>query len=143
MRQGGILSPIFYCLYIDDLVEILTNTGAGCHLRFVFLSILLYADDMALLAPSLKGLQTLPSAPERYCKKWDVNHVMLNAKKEKSKNMCFGKKQNLCCLHLDGKTIGILRNHSESSHEFPLLHQRESPIILPVCQWHTKDQGSF
>ena len=98
---------------------------------------------MALLAPSLKGLQTLPSAPERYCKKWDVNHVMLNAKKEKSKNMCFGKKQNLCCLHLDGKTIGILRNHSESSHEFPLLHQRESPIILPVCQWHTKDQGSF
>ena len=28
---------------------------------------------------------------------------MLNAKK--SKNMCFGKKQNLCSLHLDGKTI--------------------------------------
>ena len=100
VRQGGILSPIFYCLYIDDLVDILTGTGAGCHLRLVFLSILLYADDMALLAPSLKGLQTLLSVTEQYCKKWDV---MLNAKK--SKNMSFGKKQNLCSLQLDGKSI--------------------------------------
>ena len=100
VRQGGILSPIFYCLYIDDLVDILASTGAGCHLRLVFLSILLYADDMALLAPSLKGLQTLLSATEQYCKKWDV---MLNAKK--SKNMCFGKKHTLCSLQLNGKNI--------------------------------------
>ena len=100
VRQGGILSPVFYCLYIDDLVDILIDTGAGCYLKLVFLSILLYADDMALLAPSLKGLQTLLSATERYCKTWDI---LLNAKK--SKNLCFGKKHDLCSLQLDGKNI--------------------------------------
>ena len=94
------MSPIFYCLYVDDLVDILIDTGAGCYLKLVFLSILLYADDMALLAPLLKGLQTLLTATEQYCKKWDI---MLNAKK--SKNMCFGKRYDLRPLQLDGSNI--------------------------------------
>ena len=100
VRQGGILSPTFYCLYIDDLVEILAALGVGCHMKELFLSILLYADDMALTAPSLKGLQTLLSATELYCKTWDI---LLNAKK--SKNMFFGKKQNPTSLQLDGNNI--------------------------------------
>ena len=100
VRQGGILSPVFYCLYVDDLVEILSAIGIGCHLRETFLSILLYADDMALLAPSLKGLQTLLSATEQYCKAWDI---MLNPKK--TKNIIFGKSHSLPPLQLDGKDI--------------------------------------
>lgn len=100
VRQGGVLSPIFYCLYVDDLVEILSNLGIGCHLRDLFLSILLYADDMALLSPSLKGLQRLLTETEQYCKTWDI---MLNAKK--SKNLFFGKSHSLTPLHLDGKQI--------------------------------------
>ena len=74
--------------------------GIGCYLRSVFLSILLYADDMALLAPSLKGLQKLLTATESYCQTWDI---MLNAKK--TKNMVFGKKYELPKLVLDGKNI--------------------------------------
>ena len=66
----------------------------------MFLSILLYADDMALMAPSLKGLQTLLSVTETYCKEWDI---LLNAKK--TKNMVFGKKYDLPKLILDGKSI--------------------------------------
>ena len=100
VRQGGVLSPIFYCIYVDDLVEILQALGIGCHLQQTFLSILLYADDMALLAPSLKGLQTLLSVTENYCREWDI---MLNAKK--SKNMLFGRKHRLPELFLDGKGI--------------------------------------
>ena len=100
VRQGGILSPTFYCLYVDDLVDILIALGVGCHLINIFLSILLYADDMALLAPSLKGLQRLLTATETYCKTWDI---MLNAKK--TKNLFFGKKRPLASLQLDGKNI--------------------------------------
>ena len=59
VRQGGVLSPIFYCIYVEGLVDVLIMLGVGCYLAKTFLSILLYADDMALLAPSLKGLQTL------------------------------------------------------------------------------------
>ena len=85
VRQGGILSPDFYSLYVDDLVKILTSAGIGCHIRNAFFSILLYADDMCLMAPSLKGLQRLLILTEKYCKDWDI---MLNPKK--SKNIQFG-----------------------------------------------------
>ena len=74
--------------------------GVGCYLRQTFLSILLYADDVALLAPSLKGLQTLLHVTEEYCKQWDI---LLNAKK--TKNLHFGKKCELPNLTLDGKAI--------------------------------------
>ena len=100
VRQGGVLSPIFYCLYVDDLVDILCAIGIGCYLAKTFLSILLYADDMALLAPSLKGLQTLLNATEIYCREWDI---LLNAKK--TKNMIFGKQCQVSNLVLDGKEI--------------------------------------
>ena len=100
VRQGGVLSPVFYCIYVDDLVDILVALGIGCYLIDKFLSILLYADDMALLAPSLKGLQLLLNATDAYCKQWDI---LLNAKK--SKNMFFGKEYNLPNLVLDGKAI--------------------------------------
>ena len=101
VRQGGVLSPDFYCLYIDDLALILVNLRIGCHIREVFLSVLLYADDMALVAPSLKGLQILLKACESYCIDWDI---CLNPKK--SKNMAFGRKvDSLCELELDGNRL--------------------------------------
>ena len=100
VRQGGILSPDFYCIYVDELVEILSRMHIGCRLKNVFLSILLYADDMALVAPSLRGLQRLLIAAESYCQQWDI---MLNA--SKTKNMSFGKKHHLSSLTLDGKQI--------------------------------------
>ena len=100
VRQGGVLSPVFYCIYVDDLVAILVAVGVGCYLCGKFLSILLYADDMALLAPSLKGLQTLLQVTESYCKQWDI---LLNTKK--TKNMFFGKKYKLPNLVLDGKIV--------------------------------------
>ena len=78
VRQGGILSPTLYCIYVDSLVNILKDAGVGCYVRESFLSILLYADDMCLIAPSLKGLQRLLHLTENFCSIWDV---MLNPQK--------------------------------------------------------------
>ena len=89
VRQGGVLSPSFYCMYVDELVAILRSLKIGCHIKKVFMAALLYADDMALLAPSLKGLQRLLNACSDFCKEWDV---CLNAKK--SKLLYFGKSCN-------------------------------------------------
>ena len=86
VRQGGVLSPDFYGLYVDELFSILESSGIGCYYVHRFAAALMYADDMALLAPSLKGLQKLLSLCESYCKDWDIK---LNA--TKTKNMSFGK----------------------------------------------------
>ena len=86
VRQGGVLSPDFYGLYVDDLFEILKSSGIGCYYVEKFAAALMYADDMALLAPSVKGLQKLLSICESFCIEWDIK---LNA--QKSKSMSFGK----------------------------------------------------
>ena len=86
VRQGGVLSPELYCLYVDDLISILQSMRVGCYVKNIFAAALFYADDMAVLAPSLKGLQKLLDACAAYCTEWDIK---LNAKK--TKNICFGK----------------------------------------------------
>ena len=87
VRQGGILSPDFYCLYVEDLIDILKAKNVGCHILSVFLAALIYADDMAILAPSVKGLCILLDACNEFCTEWDI---CLNARK--SKLMYFGKR---------------------------------------------------
>ncbi len=87
VRQGGILSPGFYSLYVDDLVVELESLQVGCYVIEVFMALLLYADDMAILAPSVKGLILLLEKCNQFCLDWDI---CLNAKK--TKLMYFGKK---------------------------------------------------
>ena len=106
VRQGGVLSPEFYCIYVNDLLLILKQRGVGCYYLNSFAAALFYADDMAILAPSLRGLQTLLDICSRYCRDWDI---CLNAKK--TKNIFFGRKcSNLATLTLDGKSIAWEEN---------------------------------
>ena len=94
------MSPVLYSIYIDDLVAILKDAGVGCHMKNNFLSILLYADDMCLVAPSLKGLQRLLLMTEPYCREWVIS---LNRKNSKT---YIGKKHDhLPLLQLDGGYI--------------------------------------
>ena len=86
VRQGGVLSPDFYGIYVDELISILKKAGLGCYVSGIFAASLFYADDMAVLAPSVKGLQRMLNLCSSYCDKWDI---LLNPKK--TKNLFFGK----------------------------------------------------
>ena len=101
VRQGGVLSPDFYSIYVDDLISHLIKLGIGCYVCGLFAAALFYADDMAILAPSIKGLQILLDACGAYCREWDI---CLNVKKTKC--LYFGKRcESLHDLTLDGKKI--------------------------------------
>ena len=86
IRQGGVLSPDFYGIYVDELISILRKAGIGCYVCGIFAATLFYADDMAVLAPSVKGLQKMLDICSEYCCIWDI---MLNPKK--TRNLFFGK----------------------------------------------------
>ena len=47
VKQGGVLSPIFFIIYIDKLLVMLRTTGIGCHLGGAYSSALSYADGTA------------------------------------------------------------------------------------------------
>jgi len=48
VRQGGILSPILFSIYIDGLVNLVDKTNIGCKIGAICTSrpIFLYADDI-------------------------------------------------------------------------------------------------
>ena len=59
IRQGGLLSPYLFNVYIDGLSMHLNETTVGCHVANTCINHLSYADDMVLLAPSVRSLQRL------------------------------------------------------------------------------------
>ena len=58
-RQGSILSPYFFSRYVRGLIRNIANCKIGCNISGIFYNVLVFADDMVLLAPSWHALQDL------------------------------------------------------------------------------------
>jgi len=59
VRQGSILSPSVFNVFINIFIIRLRQLDIGCHIQGVFIGCLLYADDMILICPSVNGLQVM------------------------------------------------------------------------------------
>ena len=59
VRQGGILSPYLFIVYIDELSNMLNSAGIGSHIHNYCTNHVFYADDICVIAPSPSGLQGL------------------------------------------------------------------------------------
>jgi len=59
VRQGGIMSPVLFHSYIDDLNVCLNNSKIGCIMNVVISNHIMYADDTCIIAPSPTALHTL------------------------------------------------------------------------------------
>ena len=85
VRQGGILSPLFFSVYIDDLLVKLKNNAVGCHIGNHYVGAFGYADDLILLCPSVSGMRKMI----RVCEDYANDHsILFNGKK--SKYLVFG-----------------------------------------------------
>ena len=85
-KQGGILSPDFFGLYMHGLIERLKLSGFGCDIISIIIACIFFADDIVLLSPSRHGLQQMLNICVAYCKEFCLD---FNVKK--SKVMVIGK----------------------------------------------------
>ena len=65
-RQGSVLSPILFSVYLDDLLKELRHLQLGCHIGGYWLGGCGYADDLILMAPSRDVLQRRLQVCEAY-----------------------------------------------------------------------------
>ena len=72
VRQGSILSPHFFCVYVDGLSCTLNSLPSGCVIGDAKVNHLMYADDLVLIAPTASGLQSLIRECESFGNKMDI-----------------------------------------------------------------------
>ena len=70
VKQGDILSPTLFALFINDLLKEIKQSTIGVRVGDLVVSTLCYADDLVLLAESEIDLQTLFNIVSRWCSKW-------------------------------------------------------------------------
>ena len=75
VRQGRIMSPGLFIVYIDDLSRTLHSMPFGCYINNTYVNHLVYADDMVLFAP--RALQGLTDTAAKY---FVENGLMINRK---------------------------------------------------------------
>ena len=72
VRQGGLLSPVLFAIYMDVLIERLRSCGLGCRLLDDFYGCLLYADDIVLLSHSLNAIRIMLDICDKFAIDFDV-----------------------------------------------------------------------
>jgi len=61
VKQGGVMSPILFTIYMDELLIILSMSGVGCYIGNTYCGSLGYADDVILLCPTLMSMRKMLS----------------------------------------------------------------------------------
>jgi len=59
IRQGGVLSPYLFAVFVDGIIDKIKHCGIGCYVGRSCLAVFLYADDILLLAPTVAALHKL------------------------------------------------------------------------------------
>ena len=59
VRQGSCLSPAIFNVFMNVFVVQLKMLNIGCHVTSLFISCMLYADDIILICPPVDGLQQM------------------------------------------------------------------------------------
>ena len=93
VRQGAVISPIFFSFYMDSLFTILKKNKSGCFISNYYAGCVGYADDLLFLCPSRSGLQEMLDLAQKYVKEHQISFsTHPDPQKSKTKGIIFTRK---------------------------------------------------
>ena len=110
VKQGGILSPVLFNIYMDELSLRLQKSNVGCNCNGLFINHLVYADDMVLIAPSAGALQSMLNI----CCDYSVTHsITYNEKKTVTMYIKSAKikPHHIPCIMLNNKQLSYVDSY--------------------------------
>ena len=122
VKQGGILSPILFVLYMDVLFQRLQNLKIGCYIGNVFCGVLGYADDVLLMAPSVSSINYMLSVVSQYGMEFKIK---FNA--SKTKLVICGSNDNNHNVIFEGTKLS---NEQYASHLGNLVGMNVSNVMI-------------
>jgi len=87
VKQGGVASPVMFCVYVDELLSGQRDKEVGCWFGKFFVGAIAYADDIVLLAPSASAMRAMLSVCDQFESQYSVE---FNATKSKSMQFAHG-----------------------------------------------------
>jgi len=109
VKQGCVLSPTLFNLYLADLPCIFDASCDPVQILDTKLNCLMFADDIVLFSDSSTGLQNSLDKLKLYCEKW---HLTVNT--EKTKVLIFNKNGRLLKNHIfkfGEEIVEIVKNY--------------------------------
>ena len=106
IRQGSILSPYLFNVYVDDLNHKLNDSGVGCHIAGLPMNNFSYADDLVLVSPSPIAANELLRECDSFAK---ANYILFSTTKS-------------VCMRILPKSIKIRR--------YPAVYLGDSKLIF-------------
>jgi len=115
-RQGGILRPYFFAVYLHGLSLELNNIKAECYIGEVLLNHLMFADDICVFCPSVRGLQSKLDVHQVYA---ESHEIIFKSTEGCSKTVCMTFKANTAKSTVARLlTLGIQSVKSVSDHKY-------------------------
>ena len=125
-RQGSVISPAIWCVYMEELIARLRRLGLGCTVHGVYMGVTVYADDVVLLAPTRNALNEMLKVTERFAQEFKIV-FSTNEDPSKSKSKCIymtGKEEMVrypAPLLLNGRALPWVKTAAHLGHELTQL----------------------
>jgi hypothetical protein len=122
-RQGSVLSPALFALYVQELLDRLQALGVGCHVGNTFVGAVAWADDFLLTAPSRTAMQLMLDTASAFAMEVGLEFSTdPNPSKSKSKAIhMVGRHRGLAKpapLLLSGRPLPWVQQATHLGHEF-------------------------
>lgn len=89
LKQGCVLSPVLFNIFINNLTKMLKNSNTGVEICNIKMNCLLWADDVVLIADNARDLQKMLDIASSFAHMWRLTFNL-----DKSNVLTIGKRAN-------------------------------------------------